>query len=164
MKNTVLIVDDDLILAQEIWSPYLESLDYRVIAVCATGAEAIEVAKSQPPGIALVDISLAGDMEGVEVAANLMAQRRPIPVIVVIISAYTQDEVPDLTLLKEGFLYLEKPFSLEQLGEVMQRASTVPAHGAETLNTELLRVLNSKADLLTIQLNGARRRRMTHHA
>jgi CheY-like chemotaxis protein len=153
---TVLIVDDELELAQILWVPYLESLAYEVIAVCASGEEALAIAKRQPPDIAIVDINLATDMAGVEAAAELLTRSA---VEIVFCSGYRREEAPDLNLLTEGFLYLEKPFKLEQLGAAMAEASAAKeTKTASTADHKLLLRMNSKADLITLRINAWRRR------
>jgi DNA-binding response OmpR family regulator len=152
----VLIVDDEQELAQLVWAPYLQALGYEIVGVCASAEEALALATVHPPRIAIVDISLAGDMSGVEAAAHLIAR---FSVQIVFCTAYTRGDAPDLELLTAGFVYLEKPFSMEELGHAVAAAARdAEQKTMESRDHNFLVRMNSKADLISIQINAARRR------
>jgi hypothetical protein len=155
MPCVVLIVDDATELAELAWAHYLRSLGYVIQAIVATGEEALELAKVDPPDVAIVDITLGSDMSGVETAAHLLARHS---VRIVFCSAYERGVAPDLDLLTAGFVYLEKPFSLEDLGAAVGAAAQTKTASATEGDSDLLRRLNSKADLISVQMETARRR------
>lgn len=64
-NKTVMIVEDDLIL-NLLYESYLEKLGYFAEGELVYGKTAIEVAKRIKPDLILMDISLEGDMDGIE--------------------------------------------------------------------------------------------------
>src|SRR5579863_3672313 len=64
---SILIVEDEALIATYI-REVLEESGFVVAGVASTGAEAIALAASAAPHLALVDIKLAGPMDGIEVA------------------------------------------------------------------------------------------------
>ena len=66
-KAKILIVEDEGITAEDI-KDYLKSLDYDVHAICSTGEDAIEKARELTPDLVLMDIMLAGVVDGIQAA------------------------------------------------------------------------------------------------
>lgn len=66
----ILIVEDELIFAHALTGD-LKDLGYEVSAITDTGESAIAAAKQEPPNLAIVDINLRGEMNGIEVAKEL---------------------------------------------------------------------------------------------
>ncbi len=64
-QKTVMIVEDDLIL-NLLYESYLEKLGYGAEGELVYGKTAIEVAKRIKPDLILMDISLEGDMDGID--------------------------------------------------------------------------------------------------
>jgi CheY-like chemotaxis protein len=64
-KKTVMIVEDDLIL-NLLYESYLEILGYDAEGELVYGKTAVEVAQRIEPDLILMDISLEGDMDGIE--------------------------------------------------------------------------------------------------
>lgn len=70
---SVLIVEDEALIASYI-QEVLEESGFTVAGVASSGAEAMSLASANPPDLALVDVKLAGPMDGIEVA-KLMRSR-----------------------------------------------------------------------------------------
>ena len=64
-RKTVMIVEDDLIL-NLLYESYLEKLGYDAEGELVYGKTAIEVARRISPDLILMDISLEGDMDGID--------------------------------------------------------------------------------------------------
>lgn len=69
----VLIVEDEYFVASYL-ADLIEEWGHEVVAICATGAEAIEHLKGGGIDIAVLDIKLKGDLTGVDVAEVSRAQ------------------------------------------------------------------------------------------
>ncbi len=69
---SVLVVEDNYLVALET-KDILESAGYAVPVVAASGKEALASAAAHPPALALVDVSLTGDLDGIETAIQLLA-------------------------------------------------------------------------------------------
>ena len=71
MSNpSILIVEDEAIVAEDLASK-VRQLGYDVAGITATGEEAIELARQQRPSLVLMDIRLAGAMDGIEAAQGI---------------------------------------------------------------------------------------------
>jgi CheY-like chemotaxis protein len=102
----VMIVEDEPLTAME-EQTVLQGLGYDVVAVTHTGEKAVVEAGELLPDIVLMDIKLAGPMDGKE-AARLIRERHDI--LVLFVSA-----IKDQSILEQGFPCVNKPFSQEEL-------------------------------------------------
>ena len=75
----ILIVEDERLIAIDL-QRRLTRLGYTVVALAASGAEAIQEALALHPDVVLMDIRLQGDMDGVEAAQQIHASAA-IPVV-----------------------------------------------------------------------------------
>ena len=81
----VLVVEDDAIIGMDI-EHRVKKLGYEVCGVADTAEEALEIASRTGPDLALMDIRLRGEVDGIE-AARLLREKFAIPVI--FITAYS---------------------------------------------------------------------------
>lgn len=79
MKVKVLIVEDEVIIADEIENALVEA-GYDVIGNVGRGETAVELAKTKEVDIVLMDIKLKGSMNGIETAQKIQAQKK-IPIV-----------------------------------------------------------------------------------
>ena len=117
-KCSILVVEDEPIVAEDL-KMTLTNLGYDVIAIAYTGELAIEIARSRHPDLILMDIILAGQIDGIT-AAEQISERQDIPVIY--ITAYA-----DKTLLQRvkptfPFGYIIKPFNPNELNVTIEMA------------------------------------------
>jgi CheY-like chemotaxis protein len=78
-NERILIAEDDGIIAARLQS-ILTKMGYTVPTVVASGEEALRQAAEAPPDLALMDIGLAGNMDGIQ-AGGQMHARWGIPLI-----------------------------------------------------------------------------------
>lgn len=69
-KGEVMIVEDEAITALEIRS-VVESSNYEVVSVVGRGEDAVEKALTLKPDIILMDVTLKGEMDGVDAARKI---------------------------------------------------------------------------------------------
>lgn len=121
MKNArILIVEDETIVARDIQMQLLE-LGYEVVGLATRGEEAIAMTAQAKPDLVLMDIQLAGTMDGIAAADAIRAntqQRVP----VVFLTAYDADDVLARAKVTEPFGYILKPFSSRVLHSVLEMA------------------------------------------
>jgi len=122
---SVLIVEDEAILAAHLASK-VKLLGYRVTGPVPTGEEALALAQAERPDIALLDIRLAGHMDGVQTATRLK-QWRDIPVI--FLTAHSDQETLKRASAVGPYGYILKPFEERDLAT--QLAVTLYKHQAE---------------------------------
>ena len=78
-RSRVLIVEDEFLVAYEL-SVTLEDHGLEVCGMVGSGEEAVRLAERARPHCVLMDVSLKGDMGGVEAARRIVARHR-VPVV-----------------------------------------------------------------------------------
>ncbi len=124
-KASILIVEDEAIVAADL-AGMLGRLGYEVIGTTGLGEEAISIARDQRPDLVLLDIRLAGAMDGVE-AAGIIHREFDLPVI--FLTAHSDTTTLERAKLSEPFGYLLKPF--EELGLETHIEMALYKHQAE---------------------------------
>jgi CheY-like chemotaxis protein len=117
-KARILLVEDEAIVARDIQSQLAE-LRYEVCGRAARGEEAIELSGTHRPDLVLMDIQLAGEMDGVT-AAHTIRERFDIPVV--FLTAFAADDILARAKLAEPYGYILKPFSERELSTVLEMA------------------------------------------
>jgi len=102
----ILIVEDNFIVAEDI-RRCLTRAGYQVVAIATSGEDVIKNLSCYNPDLVLMDIFLAGSLDGIE-TARMIQQKRSIPVLY--LTAYADREVVERAKLTEPFAFLVKPF------------------------------------------------------
>lgn len=119
MSNAkILIVEDEKIVAKDIHN-CLRRFGYEVTAIASTGEEAIQKAVETKPDLALLDIRLRGETDGIVVAERIRDRLR-IPVVY--LTAYADEEMLRRAKPTEPFGYLVKPFGERELHSTIEMA------------------------------------------
>src|SRR5688572_27545001 len=113
----ILIVEDESLVAHDL-TRRLTRLGYTVVGRAATGDEAVRYAVTLCPHVVLMDIHLRGNMDGVEAAQVIQAQR-PIPIV--FLSAYVEAATPMHPWATGAVAYLSKPIADHALQHTLQR-------------------------------------------
>ncbi len=106
MKKSILIVEDELIIAEEIKS-ILESYDYSILSIVTSGEEALEKAEKLKPDLVLMDIIIDGNLTGIEVANEIMTQ---LDIPVVYVTSHTDEKIILKAKGTNPYGYIVKPF------------------------------------------------------
>jgi two-component system, response regulator PdtaR len=69
-KGKFLIVEDEFVVAENLRTE-LMSMGYDVVGLASSGEKAMELARREKPDLALMDIKLIGEMDGIETAIHL---------------------------------------------------------------------------------------------
>ena len=117
-RTRILIVEDEPIVRRDIQHTIV-SLGYEVAATASSGEEAVKKAAEWTPDLVLMDIVLKGDMDGLEAAACIQAQRK---VHVVFISAHSERRILDQSKLTYPYGYVMKPFTDRELATAIEVA------------------------------------------
>jgi CheY-like chemotaxis protein len=107
----ILVVEDEGISAIEIQES-LESLGYHVPAIAKSGNEAIQEAFAIKPDLVLMDITLQGDMDGID-AATIIKSFMDIPLIY--LTALDDNETFQRMMDTRATAYLIKPIDEAEL-------------------------------------------------
>ncbi|KYC34993.1 hybrid sensor histidine kinase/response regulator [Scytonema hofmannii PCC 7110] len=121
----ILIVEDEQLVADDLRET-LEYLGYIVPTMVATGEEAIVMVESLQPDLVLMDIRLAGEMDGVE-ASEQIQSRFNIPVVY--LTANADRATLERVKATQPFGYILKPFDEKILSTTIEIA--VSRHQAE---------------------------------
>ena len=117
-KPRILVVEDELLVARDI-SEQLTLLGYEPIGHTASGEDALLLAAQHRPDMVLMDIGLAGAMDGIAAALALRSQWA-LPVV--FLTAFDADDTLARAKLAEPYGYLLKPFSERELRTVLEMA------------------------------------------
>ena len=117
VSGRVLIAEDETIIRLDL-AAMLGRAGFDVVAEARDGLEAVELARSCTPDLALLDVRMPG-MDGID-AARAMLEERPIPVV--IITAYSQYDVVARAVEAGVFGYLVKPFREADLVPAIETA------------------------------------------
>jgi two-component system, chemotaxis family, chemotaxis protein CheY len=117
MKKKVLVVDDSLYMRTLI-KDALSGVGYDVVGMAANGESAIDMAFELQPDLITLD-NILPDMLGIDVLKVL--KEEDVRSKVVMISAVGQQSVVDEGLKLGANEYIVKPFTTEQLIEVINR-------------------------------------------
>jgi CheY-like chemotaxis protein len=111
MSARILMVEDEWLIAHDLQCR-VTHLGYTVVALAATGPEAIQRALAHRPDLVLMDIRLQGPMDGIE-AATVIRTHLDLPVV------YLSASVDALTLARANAThpagFLHKPVSDDDL-------------------------------------------------
>jgi PAS domain S-box-containing protein len=118
IQNTILIVEDDAIVATQLQRT-LHKMDYVSVGPVATGEEAIELALRELPDCILMDIKLKGEITGIETADEIH-KTSEIPVIY--LTAYADQETIERSKDSHTYGFLTKPVRDKELGAIIETA------------------------------------------
>jgi CheY-like chemotaxis protein len=114
----IVIVEDEQLIAHDLqWR--VTRLGYTVVALAATGPEAIREALAHRPDLVLMDIRLRGAMDGIEAAAVIRAHL-DLPVVYLSASVDAMTRARADATHPAGFLH--KPLSDQDLQHTLARA------------------------------------------
>ena len=117
-RARILIVEDERIVALNL-EKQLGKLGYCICGSAATGDEAIDAVRTTLPELVLMDIRLAGQMDGTEAACVIWEQFQ-LPVV--FLTAFADDETIDKVKRTQSYGYLLKPLNPTEVHAVIQVA------------------------------------------
>jgi DNA-binding NarL/FixJ family response regulator len=107
----ILIIEDETIVALDLRAQ-LEARGHVVVGVAGSAAEAMDLARSARPDLALTDIRLRGGDDGIEVAEALA---RELGTAVVFLTAYRDAATLQRSLAARPHGFVTKPFDANAL-------------------------------------------------
>ena len=114
----LLIVEDKFLVAK-LLQRNLEMVGFQVCELAGTGQEAIEQAEKEQPDFVLMDIRLAGDMDGIE-AAREIHKRFQIPII--FMTGYSDEEIKVQAKAINPLAYLIKHVTPDHIKSIIDIA------------------------------------------
>jgi len=117
-KARVLVVEDEKIIAKDIEAT-LKRIGHESVGSVAKGEEAIIFAEKQNPDLILMDITLKGEMDGIE-AAKIINDRFNIPIVY--ITAHQDEDTIEKTKGTNPYGYITKPLDDRDLNTAINSA------------------------------------------
>src|SRR3954451_10643713 len=130
----VLIAEDETIIRMDL-AQMLERAGFEVCAQARDGIEAVDLAASERPDLAVLDVKMPR-LDGIEAAKRILGER-PIPIVM--LTAYGQEELVSRAVEAGVFGYLVKPFREQDL---------VPAIATARARHEELAAVREEAESL----------------
>src|SRR3954470_15879080 len=118
MSLRILVAEDESIIRLDLRS-LLESAGFEVCAEARDGVEAVALARSEQPDLAILDVKMP-KLDGIEAARKILDER-PIPIVM--LTAYGQDELVSRAVEAGVFGYLVKPFRETDLPPAIRTAT-----------------------------------------
>ena len=131
----ILVAEDETIIRLDL-KKTLEAAGFHVCGEAQDGEEAVALAASERPDVAILDVKMP-KLDGIEAARRILAER-PIPIVM--LTAYGQDELVSRAVDAGVFGYLVKPFRDSDL---------LPAIRAARARHDELQALREEAESLT---------------
>src|SRR5438067_13024457 len=100
----ILVAEDETIIRLDL-RELLERAGFEVCAEARDGLEAVELARSAQPDLAVLDVKMPR-LDGIDAARRILDER-PIPVLM--LTAYGQDDLVARAVEAGGFGYRGKP-------------------------------------------------------
>ena len=130
----ILIAEDETIIRLDL-RELLEAAGFEVCAEARDGVEAVELAASEQPDLAVLDVKMPR-LDGIEAARRIL-EAQAIPIVM--LTAYGQDELVSRAVEAGVFGYLVKPF---------RESDLLPAIRTARARHEELAALREEADSL----------------
>ena len=131
----ILVAEDETIIRLDL-REILERAGFEVCAEARDGEEAVALALSEKPDLAILDVKMPR-LDGIDAARRILGER-PIPIV--ILTAYGQEELVSRAVEAGVFGYLVKPF---------RETDLLPAiHAARARHAEL-EALREEAESLS---------------
>jgi two-component system, response regulator PdtaR len=113
----ILVAEDETIIRLDL-RDLLQRAGFEVCAEAKDGEEAVELARSEQPDLAIMDVKMPR-LDGIEAARRILDER-PIPIVM--LTAYGQEELVSRAIEAGVFGYLVKPFREQDLLPAIQTA------------------------------------------
>ena len=114
-----LIVEDETLVAWHL-EAILQELGFQVCEIVSTGKEAVLEASTATPDIIFMDVNLAGDVDGIEAAKQILEKN---DVTIVFVTAYS-DDAPTIQRIRSALgdnMVLGKPVTPTAIQAAMLR-------------------------------------------
>ena len=142
-NKRILIVEDESIVVLDL-EKRLKKMGYLVVAMVTMGEDAFKVASETKPDLVLMDIKLAGKVDGIQTAQYL---RDFFALPVIYLTAYADEATLARAKVTQPFGYLIKPFRDQELQSNIEMA---------LYDHKMMRRLEESEKWLTETLNSIR--------
>jgi CheY-like chemotaxis protein len=117
MSDLKFLVVEDEATSALILKLFFGSLGYDIGEVAATGEEAVLRSIKEKPDIVFMDIQLAGKIDGIDAAEEIISQSKNTSIVFV--TAYSDEETVARAKKLNPVDYILKPFNLNDLKKII---------------------------------------------
>lgn len=118
-KARIFVVEDERLVVEDLKERLLKH-GYVVTGNAASGKDAIEAIRKNPPDLVIMDVRISGELNGIEVAIILQSYfDHPIPIV--FLTGFSENAFGYLKVLPD-YIYLNKPFQESVLIQAVERA------------------------------------------
>jgi diguanylate cyclase len=110
-STRILIVEDEVVVALEL-QHRLTGIGYEILGAVPSGQGAIDRARELRPDVVLMDIVLAGKMDGIEASETI---RNGLDIPVIFLTAHADERTFERAKATQPFGYILKPFNEREL-------------------------------------------------
>ncbi len=115
---SILVVEDEVLLAKDVVR-CLKAAGYDSVSKVKSGVDAVEIARETRPDLILFDITLDGEMDGIESARQIMSFHNP---AIIYVTAQVSDNLFDRMGTAGPISFLSKPVSQRELVRAVKMA------------------------------------------
>jgi CheY-like chemotaxis protein len=115
----ILIVEDEIVIA-ECLELELTMSGHTVCSCVVTGEDAIVAAEREHPDVILMDIRLAGEIDGIEAAKRIQAL---LGIPIVFMTGYLEDTIRGRAMELNPLTFLTKPVKLRDIQKALAALS-----------------------------------------
>ena len=146
IMKKILLVEDEIVVGEDI-EKTLKSHGYEVVANVISGEEALEKAEKFLPDLAIMDISIEGNLSGLETAKYL---HRKFDIPVIFLTAYADKQTLEHAKQAEPYGYIIKPFEERELIATIEMAfhKSDLAKKLKTSEEYARNIINSSMDMI----------------
>jgi DNA-binding LytR/AlgR family response regulator len=117
MSINILIAEDDIFISEHL-KQILIDLNYNVCGIVSSYDQAVDFfSKEELPQLALLDIRMHGEDQGIRIAEYLNTLKVPF----IYITSFSDKKTVQLAVAQEPKGYIVKPFSEEEIEEVLSK-------------------------------------------
>lgn len=112
----ILIVEDDMLIAQSL-QDILHTLNHTVVGIADNAEDAIELCNTMSPDLALLDIQIGGDIDGVDLG-EIMRDQFDLPFI--FMTAFADNTTIARAKDMGPYGYIVKPYGIKEVNAAIQ--------------------------------------------
>jgi two-component system, response regulator PdtaR len=114
-KKKILIVEDEVLVSMYLEMQFRKS-DYEILGSVTNGEEAVKIALEDKPDVILMDIRLAGTIDGIQAAEKIRSEYTP---MIVFMTGYQSTDFKVRMAQLTNFAILEKPLKMNELFRII---------------------------------------------
>jgi two-component system, response regulator PdtaR len=117
-NDRILIVEDDLLVASEMEATLCDA-GFEIVGIATTSKEALRLAQTESPILAVMDIRIAGDRDGIDTALELFRSQG---IRCIFASAHSDHDSRLRAQPAAPLGWLQKPYTMASLTEMVRAA------------------------------------------